>query len=167
MKKKSELIDSRLRSSFGWVLFGNVKPASVPVWTSLYNDEDWALTMNGDPSKKIYLYINKHGECLICPTFHKEHFSYVSPEYFKKCLRSFIWETYSNNNPITFRFREWDFASLLGTSHFENSGILSVSYTPAEFIPKLQFKTHMFMEWRNPNPLEYEKGWTPPLKIAV
>jgi hypothetical protein len=40
-------------------------------------------------------------------------------------------------------------------------------YTPAEFIPKLQFKSHMYMEWRNPDPVINEKGWSPPLRFAV
>ena len=167
MKKKSEMIDSRLRSNFGWVLFGDVKPDTVPVWTSFYKDDDWVLTMNGDASKKIYVYIGKDNDCRLCPTFHKEHFSYVSFEYFKKSLRGFISETYYNNIPVPFRFREWDFESLLGTSHFENSNIFSMVYTPAEFIPKLQFKSHMYMEWRNPDPVINEKGWSPPLRFAV
>lgn len=104
MKKKSDILLSRLKSSFRLVKYEQIKKRS-----SLTNigDDDLVLIKRGGSQSEVYLQVNRYS-LRISPSLHKQYFKDMSEPYFRKHLKVFL-EQQTGQDYGSSRFTNYDF----------------------------------------------------------
>ena len=104
MKKKSDILLSRLKSSFRLVKYEQIKKRS-----SLTNigDDELVLIKRGGSQCEVYLQVNRYS-LRISPSLHKQYFKDMSEPYFRKHLKVFL-EQQTGQDYGSSRFTNYDF----------------------------------------------------------